>query len=288
MNRQQEEILKIFEEFKRICDKYGFNYYAIGGTCIGAIRHKGFIPWDDDLDVGMPYSDYVRFLEVARFELRNPFELYDFHENEHAMFKFLKIHNANTTFIEKAVEQFPDRYTGIFIDVMPISGISSNKIKQRKFLLKCKILNRLDFIKRFKRIDLPEMKSIQNKMATFLLFPLIAGGKFNKFTYLLDKMWEKYDISQENDVFFTWRLKLRGSYKNIFPYEIFERNIELPFENTFIKVPIGYDEYLSMDFGDYMSLPPLEKQVPIHDYIVLDFDRSYKLYVKKYEKGTKL
>ena len=117
--------LDILKEFKRICEEHNLRYFAIGGTCLGAVRHQGFIPWDDDIDVAMPYEDYVRFIEIAKPGLRKPYELFDPVDHEVCGCTFLKMHNSNTAFIEKVREAYTDSYFGVFIDIINLfAGIA--------------------------------------------------------------------------------------------------------------------------------------------------------------------
>ena len=90
MNELQKEILKVFKEFQNVCMANNLRYFAIGGTCLGAVRNKGFIPWDDDLDVAMPFEDYEKFRSIANKYIKNPYKLLDFEETQHCRCLFLK------------------------------------------------------------------------------------------------------------------------------------------------------------------------------------------------------
>ena len=101
-----------------------------------------------------------------------------------------------------------------------------------------------------------------------------------------DKLCTKNPINNKNDILFCWRIPLTKPYSNIFNYEDFKDSIEVPFEDTIIKVPIGYDNYLKKDFGDYMKLPPENKRIT-HNPAILDLNKSYKVYANNYLKGIK-
>lgn len=281
MNELQKTILNIFKEFKRICDNHGLCYFAIGGTCIGAVRHNGFIPWDDDIDIAMPVADYRQFLAIAEKELKKPYSLYTPKDHIHWTWNFVKIQDESTTFIEKRLENEPDSYMGAFIDVMPIYGMPKGKFRQ--FVCSARndyyqYMNRrqrhryqgwkksLDvFISVYKRIV---YKSLRNDPMLFL----------NK----IEACFGKYPYDNSDKVIFGWRDRIMNrhlnfSYGTVFDHKYFASAIEYPFEDTIMNVPIGFDSYLSKEFGNYMSIPP-ERERLIHSTAIVDLSRSYKDY----------
>ena len=274
--------LEILSEFKRICEKYSLQYFAIGGTCIGAIRHQGFIPWDDDIDIAMPLKDYKKFVEIAKSELREPYLIYTPEEHRLYQFNFVKIHDANTFYIRKNYAPYPDRYTGVFFDVMPIYGMGKTKIEQSINSVMCDL-----WLYRNKAIRLPYDFYPSTAVWNYIWHTtrLFAGKK--QFNYYIEKMEAKlgkYPFPNSDKVMFGWRkrpsiFRKKYKYKNVFYYEDFAESIEVPFENTTIRVPKGYDRYLRMDFGDYMQLPPENQRSSSHQRnCVLDLENSYKLY----------
>lgn len=274
--------LEIFEEFKRICKKYNLTYFAIGGTCIGAIRHKGFIPWDDDIDIAMPYKDYRKFREFAPEEIGEPFEIYDATERRYSNFGFIKIHNSHTTFIEESCLPYPDRYIGVAIDIMPIYGLPKNPLKKKYCIHLCNYGIKKNRVVRF---PFSEEKKLQGKILWLLTFFRRRTEGYNYYLKKIELTLGNYDFCNSNEVIFGWRclpLIKRKSYhyKLVFPVRIFEKVLEVPFENTTINIPELYDEYLKMDFGDYMKLPPQEMQVPLHKVAILDLEKSYKEYTR--------
>ena len=127
MTDLQKRILDIFREVRDILDRNGITYFAIGGTCIGAVRHGGFIPWDDDLDIAVPIEQFGRMLDLLKAELPPHLELYTGAERKHYRYIFVKVTDNRTTFIEKTEIGYPDAYKGVFIDIMPISGVLPDK-----------------------------------------------------------------------------------------------------------------------------------------------------------------
>lgn len=272
----QKMDLEILKEFKNICSKYNLRYYAIGGTCIGAVRHHGYIPWDDDIDVAMPLEDFIKLREVAKEELHYPYELIDYKNDGYENLNFFKIQNVNTTYIEKSEISFPERYKGIFIDIMPIIGCPNKEKEKNKLINKLKFYTYLNLIRNASVREFSKYKRIIWRILHFLL-------KHKPKTYYIEK-WEnelkKYKFGELQNVLFPWRIPLAPPYSNVFEYNFFSEAIQLPFEDTTISVPVDYDGYLKKDFGNYMEIPPVEKRNSCHKTEIIDLKKSYKEYRK--------
>ena len=276
----QNKILDIFKEYKKICEENNLRYYAIGGTCIGTIRHKGFIPWDDDIDVAMPIDDYEKFRRIAKTELHGKYRLIDYEEDNNRTSNFLKMQDITTTFVEEKEIKRLNRYKGVFIDIMPITAINKNSIKARQLKLRFFINAKLN-----ENIKIPYKCKTKLKGKIFWILSHVLFILKNKDHYSkkFDKLCKKYKISEENDILFPWRIPLRKPYSNVFNYNDFKETCEMPFEDTTIAVPIGYDNYLKKDFGDYMKLPPESKRV-CHNPAILDLEKSYLTYIEEARK----
>ncbi len=275
MNELQSKILEIFKEFDRICRDNDLKYFAIGGTCIGAIRHKGFIPWDDDLDVAMPLEDYNRFREVAPSSLAPQYQIHDYEEHEKCGYQFLKLFDRNTTYIEERNNN-PDSCMGVFIDIMPIACWDDNVVSKLKILI-INYYKQLNVCRRFFRCDevSPKIKLLQ-----VIMRPFYRNKPFNYFSLKIEQIVKKnnqFYSKSPGCIFFTWRRPKRS----LFSYEIFKECLLVAFEDTEIPVPIGYDRYLRKDFGDYMVLPPENKRISIHPPVVIDLENSYLNYIER-------
>ena len=271
------EILKVFQD---ICRKHNLRYFAIGGTCLGAVRHKGFIPWDDDVDVAMPYEDYVKFLELAKTELPEHYAIFDhLHFKHHWLHYFCKLHDTRTAFIEGVTKRFKDGYLGLFIDIFPVHGFPKNKVMRRLvqiFIFTCRVLNNR------RRFPYHKQSSLARKILWIAALPFKLLVPYYFFSKLNEKIMSRYPFGCSDTVNFPWRrpkLKAKGWYSDVFPYEAFKETIDLPFEDTVIAVPKGYDRYLTIEFGDYMTPPTEEAQKRIHSRgAIVDFDRPYTYY----------
>lgn len=275
--------IKILEEFQRLCAKYGLRYFAIGGTCLGAVRHGGFIPWDDDIDIAMPYEDYIKFRRIAKDELRNPYALFDPYEHQHSSIGFCKIHDTSTTFVEQLSLPYSDRYTGVFIDVMPIYGLPNGHQDACRVANMCSWWLRKNIAMRF---SYREQLSVTAKLIYLLTYYTRKTQNYNYYLKRIENELCKYDFNNSEQVLFGFRIipfrkKSNYTYKVIFPYSIFADFFEVPFENITIRIPYGYEQYLTMDFGEYMQLPPEDKRVSVHPAALIDLNKSYREYIKE-------
>lgn len=266
MTDVQKKILEIYKEIKKICDIHNIKFFAIGGTCIGAVRHNGFIPWDDDMDIAIPIEEYEHFLQIAKEELPENLQIYSCDDVRHYRYIFAKVIDKNTTFIERAEYAYNDAYKGVYVDIMPMSGVPSSKCGRTLF---CKTLNLLysfNFCCRFPK----EQHSLKGGAAVSILkfFP------YDLFSRCQLKVIKKYPFADSEYVGYVWSKSLS---RLIFKKKFFLETIDVKFEDVEIKCPKGYDEYLTQQFGDYMKLPPAEKQVGHHNGVV-DLENTYLKY----------
>lgn len=267
-------LLDILEEFKRVCEKYNLKYFAIAGSLLGCIRHNGFIPWDDDLDIGMPIDDYLKFKEIANKELKSPFRFIDTLDRTISRNYFSKIENENTTFIEMDDKEFKK---GIWIDIIPFSGTPKNKIVLYCYLKKLFLYLKLD---QYLNKDINKFKSSKSRFLKRVLTIVYYNKEKNYYIKRFEKLLEKYSFYNSDTIFYAWKLKF--SHKITKKYTLFDASIfsEVEnhiFENTEISIPKGYDSYLKTCYNDYMKIPSKEKR-KIHTPYLLDFEKSYKDY----------
>ena len=149
MNDLQKKILDIFKTVSQLCKKNNIDYYAIGGTCIGAIRHRGFIPWDDDLDIAIPIEQFDRFKSIMNTQLPDNLYLYDCESKKEYRQLFCKVCDKSTTFIEETEKEYPDVYKGVYIDIMPLSGVPAETNEQIQMIKKLNLYRALNYIMRY-------------------------------------------------------------------------------------------------------------------------------------------
>ena len=257
MNGLQKVIYEIFVQVRDLCERNGIRYYAIGGTCLGAVRHEGFIPWDDDLDIAIPVEQMDRFTELARKELPDWLEVVGYHSHPHFPRVFLRIADKRTTYLQPYMRRYPDEYHGVFIDVMPMTG----KPKGLRGSLFAHEAALLDYLVGQASCHFRDNKALREKISWFVVHAafFLRPGNYLRFW---EKELRKYPTEGAKEIIFAWNAKSR--YRS-FPAELFSGNRELPFEDVLIRCPADTDLYLKIEFGDYMKLPPREKQVGHHE-----------------------
>lgn len=276
MNEVQQKILEIFTEIDRICVKHNLRYYAIGGTCLGAVRHQGFIPWDDDLDIAMPEKDFKAFMSIAPRELPPNLELLSFDKllYERVGF-FAKVHDINTTFIENYQNGTASNYSGIYVDIMPLSGMPSNNVRRIFF---CKLIVLLLRLNEKKQRPFGIHRTLGGKMLWLFMRPVNCLVNQDFYINLWKKLISKYRFDDSQYTGYIWSLRL-AKMKLVFKTDWFGDYVLLPFETTSMRCPCDWNAYLTCHFGDYMKLPPTKEQEShCSEFGIVDLKQSYKHY----------
>ncbi len=276
MNIIQKRILEIYKEIKKVCDAHNIEFCSIGGTTLGAVRHNGFIPWDDDLDIAIKIEDFETFVNVCRECLPDWLEVFIPGETKHWGLPFIKIMDNRTMMTCSSEMSYKDCYTGIFVDVMILHGMPRYFKQLKSYIGKMGFLVRAQSAVKQKfslKTPLPHILLwVMTRPVSWFCSKDFYWKKFLKFL-------QTYQIEGSRYVADTG-----GMF--VFPHSWFAYTKKMPFENTIMKVPIGYDGYLTMVYGDYMQLPPEEKRTADHidSGGILDLNKSYKEYVHDYVK----
>ena len=250
------EALKAFDKF---CKEQGLRYFAIGGTLLGAVRHKGFIPWDDDIDVGMPRPDYDRLISLVE-KFPKPFILEEYRYSKGFQSYFMKVRNEQIELLETVTET-KDKRRGYLLDIMPIDGTPNNAIVRKIYYARVLLLRFLCGAANVHTgILTSRPKWEQQVLKICRVLKLYKILTIEKVYRRMDKLFHKQDALKANYVG-----TITGAYKTreIVPTQYFGMEEEaeyLDFEDMKIRVPKQYDIYLKHMFGDYMQLPPEEKR----------------------------
>lgn len=258
------EALKFFDNF---CRKHDLTYYLCGGCLIGAVRHKGFIPWDDDTDVLMPRPDYEKFLELYKKE--NPSERFVLVNDDDVHYSgniFATLNDTDHTMV-KEYQQNMDTPHGIPLDIFPIDGLADGKI-QRLIQYVWVMIYSL-----FRAQIVPKNQGGLIAFGSKVLLTIFRGRRLRyKIWKFAEKRMTRYHFDESENV----AEFCAGFYfmKKVYPRHIYDGKVELEFEGEKFFAMKGYDEYLHIPFGDYMELPPEEERLPHHDIVKLELHKK--------------
>lgn len=260
----QIEMLKCFVN---VCDRLDLKYYILYGTLLGAVRHRGFIPWDDDIDVGMLRRDYECFIKNAQKLLPDYyFVQYLDSEKEYTM-NMAKIRDSRTTFIESSVKTF-DMNHGVYIDIFPLDYYPEAWVNKRIFEFKKRL---------FSQAVRSEYSSqgttgVVKRVLTNGVHSLFGSGK--KAARKLNSLYQ----NQQKSNYLINNSSPWGNEKEIMPCEWYGSGITVNFEGLSVKAPQCTNEWLRHVYGNYMRLPPEEERITHHFTEIIDLHHSYKEY----------
>lgn len=259
--------LEILIEFDRICKRNGLEYQLFSGTLLGAIRHKGFIPWDDDIDIAMTRRDYEKFLKVCNGDLNSDYFLQNYNTDPNFFRQYSKIRKNGTKYLEYAFKDI-DIHHGIFIDIFPMDSVLPNSFLEN---IRCKTLLILWKLNRVRNRGVsPDANILKRIIASWIK----ASNKIIK-KPVLDKL-ERNILTLFNDKktgylnHLTNRTTMTRFKQFLINDEDFNNIIEWEFEGYSFPIPKSYHRYLTNIYGDYMKLPPKDLQQPHHDIIGIE------------------
>lgn len=251
----QQLELKIAKEINRVCEIIGIRYFLIGGTFLGAVRHKGFIPWDDDIDVGMIREDYERFMKEAPEYLGDEFFLQNWDTDPNYPFSFGKLRLNGTVVVEK-MNDGVEGHKGVFLDIFPYDNVPEDPKLQKKQARNIYILKKMMWIKK------GYGKNLQNdgikmwlKYNGARLCTSFVSYAWIKETY--SKELTKYNGRHTEKLFISC---LYSYEKSCVERKWVEELANYEFEDALFPAPRDYDSFLTALYGDYMTLPPVEKR----------------------------
>ena len=266
----QKVQLEILIELDRICKKYNIKYQLFSGTLLGAVRHKGFIPWDDDIDVCLLREDYNKLLEICDSELDSKYFLQNYNTDKNCILQFSKLRKNNTIFRSESYKD-SNIHQGIFIDIFPMDNIETNTMLGRlhpklfnfMFIIttsmdKSKCYNAKTPLRRFIRLGIHYISKILPKNSIDKLATKVACMFNSRDT--------KYIAHLTNGVS-KGRIE-----KFIREKSTFYDTIDWEFEGHKFPIPRNYHEVLTKHYEDYMELPPMDKRYPHHGIIEINFN----------------
>ena len=266
LQAHQGVLLELLTEFDRICRENDIGYVLFAGSALGAVRHRGLIPWDDDLDVAMLRADYERFLQIAPQQLGERYYLQGEFSPHWPMF-FSKLRKNGTACMERFVPRDPKLHQGIYLDIFPVDNLSDSKLVRKLQFAASKVVIAKGL---GRRGYLTDSKGKKLFMAACKLVPLAPVHRLAKLEKKRNTRWVH--------TFFGAASRYE---KNVFPRQWFTDRVLADFEGRTIPVSAFAHEMLELIYGDYMTEPPEEeRQCKVHGVIV-DTQNSYEHYLQQ-------
>lgn len=291
INNYKKKVLRVAEVFDSFCSTNNLRYFAIGGTAIGVLRHKGYIPWDDDIDFVMPRPDYERFLELALQSLPEGFEVLSHQNNKEYHLQFAKMCDSNTSLL---VDSRSRCMMGAFVDIFPIDGMPDTDAEGRKAFF-------MNYLKKRQRAYNNRLKfHFTDYFRSLHRFDWEAIGyqlcsDWHHLTHTTGDPYEECDIItmayKFNESEYVAYFGTNNGPKVISPRAWFDSYYYAPFEDIQLRLPIGIDNYLRQVYGDdYMQLPPESKREARHSYYYLNLEKrvTYKQAIKELKQSNQI
>lgn len=263
----QEKLLEMLGWFHQYCRKNGLSYYIVGGSMLGAIRHGGFIPWDDDVDVVLPRPDYNKLLSMFtaqqdHYLLESPYT-----GNKDYYYTFAKLYDTNTTLVERTRRNCR---RGLYIDVFPLDGVGVDESDMEANFEK---VDRLNMLLKTRTCAVTKDRSLY-KNAAIILSRMIPSFIVNDKNLVIkvDRLASSFGYDK-----CTYVANLMGSYrkKEVMEKWIFGKPTEYKFEDIIVDGVEHYEEFLTHIYGDWRKLPPEDKRKTTHEYIEIDLNKSW-------------
>ena len=263
----QQMELGIMEYIHEVCQKIGVKYFLAYGSLIGAVRHKGFIPWDDDMDICMLREDYEKLQDYLIAHPDERYEVMSYKNNLNYVYPFMKVQDNYTYLLEEDVRI--DSNMGIYVDIFPVDGYEDDADFKNKMtkLIKKRQLSCYTFK------GITNTKSLLNSLIRYISIVIFYFTNTNKYVEQIDELAKSRAVVDYEQVDY---LIYKDMNKPVWKREWLEQVIVGTFEGKEFMIPKHYHEILTSDYGDYMQLPPLEQRVSHHDFKLWKITKSSK------------
>ncbi len=258
-----DSLLSIYKEFAKICKRHNLQYFMMEGNMIGAVRHNGFIPWDDDLDVAMPRPDYEKFISICKKELPSYLKFVDWNNTPELPLAFGKIQETRENVVRDVEERVGfELSNGLYIDILVIDGCPESKLSQFIFTRKLSLYEAM-FRSKLRKYSEETKKGRYLWLLGRILSVFAPWLTIDVLRKRMDRLIKSVPFGSTR---LTWRTGAVVRMRWIFSVDIWRGTEMVEFDELLVPLPKGWREYLTVQYGDYMKMPPIEKQVPSHSY----------------------
>lgn len=257
-----DELLAIYAAVAKICERHGLRYYVVEGNAIGALRHRGFVPWDDDMDIAMPRPDYEEFIKVANQELPPHLRYWNWRDIDQFVFTFGKVQDVREAKVREVETKIGAKLSsGIYIDILVIDGCPDGGLSLLWYKLKMLVLGSIDRCIQGGYSG-QTFKGKFSWLLGFVLKMLLPSLRTHKAVFeAVERQMKSVPFETAK---LTWRAGAAVRVTMTFPRRVWDGRVDFEFDSIEVPLPAGYDFYLRTQYGDYMKLPPREKQRPSH------------------------
>lgn len=249
--------IEIVKEVIALCERHHLMYYMLGGSMLGAIRHKGFIPWDDDIDLGMPRDDYERFLELAPNELSKHLKIVNYRTDPTYHYYITRVLDTDSKVMECRFES-EGKYTNLSIDIFPLDGTPNNILLRKWYCFKL-MAHRAMASLHYKDVIVTKNRNWKEALVLWIMLKFPTDRMFNHHKQLekCDNLLKKYPMEKSK-----YTGNMMGAYKTreLIPTNWYGEDSFYEFEGIQLRGIKEYDLYLKQLYGDYMQLPPEDKR----------------------------
>ena len=238
----------ILDEVHRFCEAHSLRYFLSSGTLIGAVRHKGYIPWDDDIDIYMPRKDYERFLQTFS-DAKGIYRAINPSTERHYYYTFAKVVDLRTKMVEDETAGYE---IGVYMDIFPVDYVTDNLQERERIFKEKKLLYKI------RRCKISNSNPLKSYLAyiVYKCLPMTVKQIERKIRHLIVLAEPTHTVCNMTEA--------GPKMKGCFPAEDIASSVDIEFEGRMYKTMVGYKDYLERTYGDYMTLPPVEQRVTHH------------------------